>query len=152
MKWRNRDLAQYVKAKEYIDTAMIPLIPFQLVNDQGMETDSFQSEVLSLLSNEMEKELSGRILLTPNYNYIRAANMEMEKDRLNMWVKDIQKQPFKHIFFLAFDSKWKKMEKELDGTLIWLPGVQTGELQSKEMQQMLRDQVSQIGELIRSYW
>ncbi|WP_068672013.1 DUF2487 family protein [Oceanobacillus sp. Castelsardo] len=152
MKWRKNDMEQYVKAKEYIDTVIIPLIPFQMAKDQELSKDSFQNEALALFLTEMEKELSGRLLLTPNYHYIKSTNLEQEKGRLNLWIANIQEQPFNHIFFITFDPKWKKVERELDGSLIWLPGFPTKDLLSNDVLQMVRGQVTEISELIRSYW
>jgi hypothetical protein len=152
MKWKKEDLKQYIEAKEYIDTVIIPLIPFQLTNEQNIEKNSFQSEVLSILANEIEKELAGRIMLIPNYHYIKSSDLEKESQILQEWVEEIQKQPFEHVFFITFDSEWKKNEGKLNGTLLWLPGVKSGNLHSAEMHSMIKDQVEQIGELIRSYW
>ncbi|MEC5422472.1 YpiF family protein [Virgibacillus sp. C22-A2] len=152
MKWKRADIQQYIQAKEYIDTALIPLVPFQLSNETDLEKNTFQSEVLSVFSNEIEKELTGRVLLTPTYNYIKSTSKELETERINGWAEDIQKQPFKFVFFVTFDSTWKKNERELNGNLLWLPGIQSGDLQTKEMHAVIRDQVTQISELIRSYW
>ncbi|GAB3802434.1 YpiF family protein [Virgibacillus kimchii] len=152
MKWKKEDLKQYVQAKEYIDTVIIPLIPFQFTDEQNIEKDAFQSEVLSILTNEIEKELTGRVMLTPGYHYIKSAGLEDESTILQRWTEEIKKQPFEHVFFLTFDSGWKKIEGKLDGTLLWLPGVKSGDLKSAEMHTVIKDQVEQIGELIRSYW
>ncbi|MFA1820720.1 YpiF family protein [Virgibacillus oceani] len=152
MKWKKEDLSRYIQAKEYIDTVIIPLIPFQFTDEHNLERNAFQSEVLSILSNEIEKELTGRIILTPNYHYIKSSELEQESQILQGWVDEIKKQPFEHFFYLTFDSEWKKNEGKLDGTLLWLPGVKSGNLQSAEMHTMIKDQVEQIGELIRSYW
>jgi hypothetical protein len=64
----------------------------------------------------------------------------------------MQKQPFEHIILFTFDAGWKKYEKELQGNVLWLPGMQTGDLHSKEMQSVIRDQIAQVSEIIRSYW
>src|SRR5690625_2909948 len=152
MKWKKEDLNQYIQAKEYIDTVIIPLIPFQFTDEQNLEKNAFQSEVLSILTNEIEKELTGRIMLTPNYHYIKSSDLEQESRILQGWIGEIKKQPFEHVFFLTFDSEWKKNEGKLDGTLLWLPGVKSGDLHSAQMHTMIKDQVEQIGELIRSYW
>ena len=152
MKWKKSDLNQYKQAKEYIDTILIPLVPFHLSNDNTMEKSAFQSEVLSVFTNEIENELSGRIMLTPNYSYLKSADQEMEVERLNTWVYDLQKQPFNHVFLVTFDAAWKKNEQAMQGTLVWLPGLHSGDLHNKEMHALIRDQVEQIGELIRSYW
>ncbi|OZU90121.1 hypothetical protein CIL03_02980 [Virgibacillus indicus] len=152
MYWKKEDINKYVQAKEYIDTIIIPLIPFQLSQDNDLEKNAFQSEVLTVFSGEIERELTGRVMLIPTYTYLKSADKESEAARLNGWVEDAEKQPFNHTFFVTFDSSWKKHEQALNGTLLWLPGLQTGDLHSKEMHAIIRDQVEQISELVRSYW
>jgi len=152
MRWRKADLQKYIQEKEYIDTAIVPLMPFQISDDAEMEKSSFQSELLSIITNEIEKELTGRVLLLPSYNYLKKSDSQLETKRLNTWADDAFKQSFKSIFFITFDAPWKKSEKELNGTLIWLPAIQAGDLHSKEMQPIIQDQVKQMIELIRSYW
>jgi len=153
MKWVTSDLLQYKTAKEYVDTLLIPLIPFQLSNDKVYEKDAFQREVLSLFVREVEKGLTGRILLTPNYNYIASKEPFVDEvDRLNAWIEHCHTQPFQYIFPITFDSSWKKHEKNINGTLLWFPGLDSGDLESKEMQSVIKGQVKQIVELIRTYW
>ncbi|MFC2948319.1 YpiF family protein [Virgibacillus sediminis] len=152
MKWSAADLPRYIEAKEYIDTVMIPLIPFQLSNDKTTEKVAFQNELLSILANEIEKELTGRMMLSPPYHYRETSVGESEIVRLNGWVEEVREQPFNHIFFITFDSTWKKAENTLDGSVLWFPGSQSGDLSSNEMKRQIRDQVGQITELIRSYW
>src|SRR5690625_64565 len=152
MQWNSEDLAQYMDAKEYIDTIIIPLQPFHLSKDNQLQKDAFLRNVLSIYTNETEKELSGRVLLTPSYNYLKFTQLEEEVNRLNNWVEDITNQPFHTIFFMTFDMKWKKVESKLDGHLIWLPGIDSGDLHTKEAVKMIQNQVTQISELIRSYW
>ncbi|MFD1849524.1 DUF2487 family protein [Oceanobacillus bengalensis] len=150
MRWQKSDVDKYVSAKEYIDTLIIPLIDFQM--DQDLENNAFQNEVLTILSNELEKELTGRIMLAPSYYYIKTFDKDQEIVRLNHWVENVKKQPFKHIFLLSFDPAWKKSEQALDASFVWIPKIQSGDIGSKEMQHTIREQVKQIGELIRSYW
>lgn len=152
MKWTSEDLQKYVEAKEYIDTAIIPVLGFQMLDEKVLEKEAFQKEVLSIYANEIEKELSGRILLTPPYNYIKSNDLTDEIGRLNKWIEHIQEQPFTSIFILTFDNQWKKNEKDLNGELLWFPSVQTGNVKSEETIKMIRNQVEQISELIRSYW
>ncbi|RLL48215.1 DUF2487 family protein [Oceanobacillus piezotolerans] len=150
MRWHKTDVSQYVEAKEYIDSAVIPLISLDFSLD--IEKNAAQNEILEILASQLERELTGRLMLVPSYYYIKTGNREVEISRLNNWVEHIKTQPFRHVFFLTFDSAWKKEEQALQGSLIWLPGIQSGEINSKEMQGMVREQVVQIGELIRSYW
>lgn len=150
MKWKKEDLEKYVQAKEYIDTILLPLTPFQIGDDAAAAKTAFQNEAMHIFIHEMEKELSGRMMLAPNYYYLKAT--KEEANRINNWIEDMQQQPFEHIILFTFDTGWKKIEKELHGNVLWLPGVQTGDLHAKEMQTMIRDQITQISEMIRSYW
>ena len=152
MKWEANDLERYLSAKEYIDTAIIPLQPFQLFDEEKLEEDAFQREVLKIFSLEIEKELSGRTMLTPTYNYLKSSDISNEITRLNSWIEEINHQPFKTIILLTFESKWKKVEKELNGSMIWLPGIKSGDLRSPETLNLIKNQVEQTSELIKSYW
>ncbi|MFD2760856.1 DUF2487 family protein [Lentibacillus juripiscarius] len=151
MKWIKKDLQQFIQAKEFVDTAIVPLLPFQLSNDASLEKDAFQSEALSVFLRELEKELTGRVMLAPNYHYVKTADKESELDRIGKWIDDVQAQPFRHVFFITSDSGWKKNEQALPGTMIWLP-VTGGESDQGTMQTVIREHVQEVSELIRSYW
>ncbi|AXI09339.1 DUF2487 family protein [Oceanobacillus sp. 143] len=150
MRWRSSDLNQYENAKQYVDTIIIPCMPFHM--DANSEKLAFQNELLTIFASEIEKVLAGRVMLMPTYSYLKSAEKEAEIRRINAWITDIKKQPFTSIFLLTLDAAWKKNEQALDGHLLWLPSVQSGNLQSNEMKAVIRDQVNQIIELIRSYW
>lgn len=152
MRWIKNDLERYVEAKEYIDTLLVPVLPFEFSASANLAKNAFQIEVLSIFLNELEKELSGRVVLSPDYHYLKSSLKEDEIQRLNNWISDAKKQPFEHVFLVTFDSTWKKEENTLDGILLWLPGTHTGDIQSEETATMIREQVEQVSELIRSYW
>lgn len=152
MKWTKSDVEKYVEAKEYVDTVVIPVQSFQLSKDDRLIKDTFAGEVLSIYANEIEKELSGRLLLTPTYTFNKQSDIKQEVARLNEWIADIKEQPFEHVFLLTLDLNLKKEEQALDGNLLWFPGLQPTDLQSQEAVQMIRSQIEQISELIRSYW
>src|SRR5690625_154216 len=152
MQWYKEDIEQYLNAKEYVDTVIILLQPFHLSHDKELLKDSFLRQALSIYANEIEQELSGRVFLTPEYNYLKSSQLENEVTRINNWVQDIKKQPFQSVFYLTFDIAWRKVESDLNGELIWLPGISSGDLQAKETVSMIQNQVTQISELIKSYW
>ena len=152
MKWYSEDLIKYVQAKEYIDTLIIPLEAFHLSQESNLEKDAFHREVLGIYTNEIEKELSGRVLLAPTYTYLKSSNLDNEVIRLNSWIEDVKTQPFTSIFVVTFDNAWKKVEKDLDCNLLWLPGMKPGNIKSEDAVKLIRSQVEQISELIRSYW
>ncbi|WP_047985303.1 DUF2487 family protein [Ornithinibacillus californiensis] len=152
MQWTKKDMELYLGSKEYFDTAIIPIIPFQLSQEANIGKSTSKREVLSVFVTEIERELSGRLLLIPNYYYLEFGDKDEEAKRLNNWTEEISKQPFKHVFILTFDAGWKRHEKDLDANLLWLPGFQTDQLNSTEILQMIRGQVADVVELIRSYW
>lgn len=151
MKWNAVDLAKYKEAKEYIDTVIIPLQKFQIENESQIIDEAFQREVLFLFSQEIEKELSGRVLLAPEFNYLTNEH-ENEVARLNKWIEHLTNQPFKTVVLMTFDSKWNKFNQDLNGQLLWLPGINKGDINSPEVKTLIKSQVQQISELIRSYW
>ncbi len=57
MKWIKKDLQQFIQAKEFVDTAIVPLLPFQLSNDASLEKDAFQSEALSVFCVNWRRNL-----------------------------------------------------------------------------------------------
>lgn len=152
MRWNKQDLEKFIPSKEYVDTLLIPLLPFQLSENEDIEKMAFQCEVLTIFIKELEKELTGRVLLTPQYYYNKKASKHSESTRVNTWVDDALSQPFEHVFFITFDATWKKEERDLNGSLLWLPSNHSVEINSKEMVMIIRDQVAEVGELIRSYW
>lgn len=152
MQWTKKDMELYVGSKEYIDTAIIPIIPFQVSQEASFGKSTSKRESLSIFATEIEKELSGRVLLIPNYYYLEFGDKERETKRLNDWCEEIKKQPFEHVFILTFDASWKRYEKDLEANLLWVPGVQVDETNSTNMLQLLRGQVPDVIDLLRSYW
>lgn len=152
MKWTKMDMEKYIEAKEFVDTLLIPLSPFKMGDDTSLEKDAFQQEVLHLFVHEIEQQLAGRLLLIPSYMYLKDADKKSEAERIQLFLEDAQKQPIEHVFYITFDASWRKHEKDLQGNVLWVPSVQTGDLKSKEVQSLIKDQVEQLSEYIRSYW
>lgn len=152
MKWNKKDISQYKEVKEYVDTLILPLLPITLDTNKDAEKFAWQGELIDLFSAELERNFTGRIFLMPSYQYINASDREKEIERINYWVQDAKTNPFQHIFFLTLDHHWKKYETNLDGTLLWFPAMASGDPTSKEFQTVIKDQVNQLSELIRSYW
>lgn len=138
--------------KEFVDTVVIPLHPFHLSEETSVVKDAFQLDVLERYAAEIEKKLSGRVLLAPTYLYLKKSNAGQEVKRLNAWVNDMKEQPFTSVYFFTFDSTWKKVEQELSGHLLWFPGMKTGDLKNPETTKLIRTQAEEISELIRAEW
>lgn len=152
MQWTSNDLQKYVQEKEYIDTLLVPLIPISFSRDEKLNELAFKGQVLTILMNELERELHGRVLLSLSYPYLSTDSIVKEVDRLNQWIEDAQQQPFEHIFLISHDVNWKKHEQLLSGSYIWLSNIPSVQIDSKEMEQFIREQMKQLNTLLQTYW
>lgn len=152
MHWNKEDLQQYLEAKEYIDTVLIPLVPLTFLKDEDILRSAAQGESIRIFTRELEKEFKGRIILSPEYTYLSTADKQKEVERIYEWIANIKTQPFEHVFFLTFDSQWKKHEKTMEGTVIWLPGMGSVETPKEEIQATVKRQLADLKEFIQSYW
>ncbi|KGX84087.1 YpiF family protein [Pontibacillus marinus] len=153
MKWSYNDMEMYVQAKEYVDTFLVPFVPFSFSrNDEDTKRLALHAELMDIFVNEIEKQYKGRIVLAPSYSYLLDGDYNEEIPKLNGYVEHAKDNGFKHILFLTFDKKWKKRDSKLHGNLIWVSAGQTHDLQSEEAQNMIRTQIDQVMELITTYW
>ncbi|WP_053219408.1 YpiF family protein [Virgibacillus senegalensis] len=152
MQWNKQDVGQYFTAEEYIDTLLVPLMPVTFTNQQEMKKSAAQLETATIFVKEMEKEFKGRIFLMPSYHYMASQDLSEEVSRLNDWTEKASERPFRHIFYFSFDPHWKKQERNLNGNLLWLPAIQSEDIQSKETQTILKNQINQLTDLIKTYW
>src|SRR5690606_21499641 len=87
MKWFTVDMDVYLQAREYVDTAVIPLIPVSLEGD--LKSTVSMGEFIAILSNEVERQFKGRIILFPAFTYSNGEGLEMASGRLNQWTSDL---------------------------------------------------------------
>ncbi len=140
----------YLQAKEYVDTAVIPLIPVSL--EGNLKNTVSMGEFITILSNEVERQFKGRIILFPAFTYSTSEELTMAKSRLNQWTSDLGGQGMKHSIFITSDSSWKQVEADLTGTLIWLPTLPLEYVEEKYKQTMLQDQMKQLVSLFMNIW
>lgn len=152
LKWKKADLEKYLQEKKYIDTLLVPLLPVSFSNDAELVNLAYKTELLTTLTNELERELAGRLLQTPPYHYLESIDRSKEIERINEWIMDACKQPFQHTFIVTHDMSWKKNEQALEGILLWIPTLTSVDPQADEYKTFIRSQVEQMVEFIRSYW
>ncbi|MBR7553246.1 DUF2487 family protein [Allobacillus sp. GCM10007491] len=152
MKYIEQDIKMYIQEKEYIDTAIIPLVPYAIHDDQEMVLTSFQQELMNLYSHQLEQRLKGRIFLFPVYTYLKNSLIDNEIERINHVIQEVKKQPFNEVFLLTFDKQWRKQSSSIEGELVWLPAIKSGNLQSNEVREVIRSQIIDIEELIKESW
>lgn len=149
MKWIPQDIELYLKSKEYIDTAVIPLIPITFGED--MKHAASMAEFINLASALLERQFTGRILLLPPFTYLSVEDQEKKLADLGAWVSALKDNQIKHIFFLTSDSEWKMHDQNLE-SLIWIPALPLENLEDSQKKPLVDSQVKQILTLFTKKW
>lgn len=150
MKWISKDIETYLSAKEYVDTAVIPL--FSLAFDNEMSQSASNAEFITLLTNYLERQFTGRLVLFPPFTYLKNDESENILNQLKNWEENIEKNEFKHIFYITSESDWKLHEDKLSGSLIWLPSLPLSTLNEQQKNSMIESQVKQLLDLFTRKW
>lgn len=150
MKWIPQDIESYLKVKEFVDTAVIPLIPLSFGED--MKQAVSMSEFITLTGVLLEKQFAGRILLLPPFTYLTADNDEKKWQELLRWTEVLKSKGFNHIFFLTSDSEWKMNEERLNNSLVWIPAIPLENFEESQKYTIIDHQVSQITRFITRKW
>ncbi|MHC0036125.1 YpiF family protein [Pseudoneobacillus sp. C159] len=150
MKWINEDIEMYMKAKEYLDTIVIPLYPISFGDDAKQTAN--MTEFIQLMTTQLERQFKGRLILLPGYTYFKRENQDELIDGLKRWENILISEQFKHIFYVTSDSDWKLKEQHLSGTLIWLPALPLEIMDAKYKNSMIEDQVKQLVNLFVKRW
>lgn len=150
MKWIAKDIEQYLKSQEYIDTAVISLIPVAFGTE--MKQAALEAEFITLVSAVIERQFTGRILLLPPYTYLSATDQGIRVEGLNEWVTGLKTSQLKHIFLLTCDSEWKLQENELAELLIWIPAIELENLENSQKISIIENQVQQLLAIFSRKW
>ncbi|MCA1030502.1 YpiF family protein [Bacillus timonensis] len=150
MKWITKDVDIYLQSKEYVDTAIIPLIPVSWTDN--MKSTVAMGEFISILANEVDRQFKGRILLIPSFTYLISESEDSRISRLCGWEDDLKQKDFKHVIYLTSDSEWKNNESQLNGTLIWMPTLPLEYVEEKYKQTMIHDQMKQLISIFMNIW
>ncbi|MGX6442561.1 YpiF family protein [Neobacillus sp. K501] len=150
MKWISKDIETYLSAKEYVDTAVIPL--FSVTFGTEMSQSASNAEFITLLTNYLERQFTGRLVLFPPFTYLKSVDSENIVNQLKNWEENIEKNEFKHIFYITSESEWKLHEDKLLGSLIWLPSLPLSALNEQQKNSMIESQVKQLLDLFTRKW
>jgi hypothetical protein len=148
--WNGKEVELYMKEKQYIDTAVIPLLPIGF--EEAMKTFAAQGEFISLLSMHLEHQFKGRLMLFPAFTYLNSEDKEMAEKRLDDWKSAMRDAGFKYVFFLTSDSDWRFSNEELERSLMWLPSIPLDTMDEKYKHSIMEDQVKQLLNVIVKKW
>lgn len=150
MKWTTKDIDLYLQSKEYVDTAVIPLIPITWTSNIKKTIEI--GEFTGILSNEIERQFKGRMILYPAFTYSEKEGQNQSLERLQTWSDEILANGLKHIVYVTADSQWKSYENDLTGTIISLPAIPLEHLDEKLKQSMFQDQMKSLITLFMKIW
>lgn len=150
MKWISTDIDMYMKAKEYVDTIIVPLIPISLEDNATSICE--MGEFITIMATELEREYKGRILVLPSFTYMKEENPTELVQRLNKWHDALLNGGVKQILFLTSDPDWKLNEKDLEGTLLWVPAISIQDVDKKYIEQMIKSQMKPLQTIVMNLW
>ncbi|MCA1054629.1 YpiF family protein [Rossellomorea aquimaris] len=149
MNWTVKDIEVFESEKEYIDTAVVPIIPIDFKAE--IRTSAAQTEFISLLTFHLERQFKGRMIITPPFTYLMGGS-GAEIDAVKKWETLLKESGVKHVFFLTSDSEWKRSEQELEDQLIWVPSIPLEHLDEQYKHSIMEDQVKQLLNVIVQKW
>lgn len=148
MKWTSEDTTMYLQSKEYVDTAIIPLV--QIGFGDNVKSLAAEGEYTALITEDLERQLKGRVFLFPACTYISGQMTGGEK-KIQQWYHEL-KGNFKHIFFITCDELWQNTEELHKGTVIYLTVIPLEHMDEALKRKMIEDQVSQILNIFLQSW
>lgn len=153
MKWNQDDLELFHKEKNYIDTVLIPLVPIEWGSEMGRTV--LEGRFATLLGEETERQLKGRLILSPPFTYLKNRPFDHTKKDLKEWILEIHADGVKLIVCLASDPQWHEIfqGRDEEGLLnVWLPALPIDHLDSKHKQDYVDENVGQILKKITNAW
>ncbi|HEY2420876.1 MAG TPA: YpiF family protein [Neobacillus sp.] len=150
MKWTPKDVGIFMDAKEYVDTAVIPL--YSVSFEDEMKQSAATSEFLSLLTTHLERQFTGRILLFPPFTYLKKNNSEIVINELKNWESYIEASEFKHIFYITAESEWRLHEQKFTGSIVWLPMIPHEIMDESQKLSIVESHAKELMNLFTQKW
>lgn len=149
MKWLPQDMDMFFQAREYVDTAVMPLIGLTF-KEQAKQSASVH-DFISIVSRQVEQQFKGRVLLMPPLTYCSDWSKEERLELLLKWKGDLDEQ-FSYVLFLTSDAEWKTLEMEIGQSLLWISPIPLEHLEEKYKQPMMEEQVKMLLKIISQKW
>ncbi|MBU8597707.1 YpiF family protein [Shouchella clausii] len=151
MRFRAADIDTYLKAADYVDTALIPLMKTTWATEAKTVTQAV--EFTAQLADEMERQFHGRIMQFPAFTYAQSEPLSSRIDRLLGWAADLKAASFSHICLLTADGEWKTAENDLDGmALFFVPALPLEFVEAKHRKEVMDGQLKQLIPFLSQLW
>ncbi|MET0786010.1 MAG: DUF2487 family protein [Paenisporosarcina sp.] len=146
MHWKSKDMTIFIEQKEFVDTAIIPLL---LVDGRAshIKQSAGTAEFLMSLTAFMENQFKGRVVLMPPVTYTPQSSRKVVAQE---WKDVLTEAGFKHHFFITCDMHWVTEAPELE--VIYTPSIPLENMDQKLRQSILDDQIRQVVPVFANNW
>lgn len=141
-----KDVEKFQAQKQFIDTAIVPLVQLDF-SDNGMKQSSSASEYLMTLTNFLEQQFKGRLLLLPPFSYTRGTRSDKIPATME---KELKEAGFRAVVFITCDHSWTEYKEYLN--IIWLPAIPLESMEQSVKQRILEDQLKQVLPTFTKIW
>ncbi|VWA43435.1 YpiF family protein [Bacillus altitudinis] len=145
MKFQAEDAELFLQSKDYIDTAIIPLV---WIDASHIKQTVSLGEFTMLVAEDLERQLKGRVFLFPPHTYLEVNNRKQEDI---LAVKQSLQEHFQHVVFITSDNKWKEQLEVIESAFI-LQSVPLEHLKVNLKQKVIQDSVEQILNFLLQKW
>lgn len=145
MKFQAEDADLFLQSKDYIDTAIIPLVG---IDASHIKQTVSLGEFTMLVAEDLERQLKGRVFLFPPHTYLEVNNRKQEDI---LAVKQSLEEHFQHVVFITSDNKWKE-QLEVSESAFILQSVPLEHLKVNLKQKVIQDSVEQILNFLLQKW
>ena len=145
MNYNAKDIEQFLKQKQFIDTAIVPMLPVDFSTESGMRSGS-EADFLMSLVTYVEKQFKGRVFLTPPFPYFQKTG----KIDINDIRDQLIEAGFQHVLFITCDARWKQILPER--SVMWLPAIPLESLELDVKNRVLQDQLNYVIPHLTKMW
>ena len=145
MNYNANDIEVFLQQKDFIDTAIVPLLPIDFSITGGKQCGS-AAEYINNLVSFIEKQFKGRIFLTPTFSYFqKKVNIDLENIVLNL-----KEAGFKYVLFITTDQIYIELSEDFD--ILWLPPIPLESMDTTVKIRILQEQLNLVIPKLTTLW
>ncbi|WP_286923970.1 MULTISPECIES: DUF2487 family protein [Lysinibacillus] len=146
MYFNANDVTSFMAQKEFIDTAIVPLVSIDLTSEKIKQSGA-EADFLLSLTSFIEQQFKGRLLLLPPFSYSTILKNEEMPQQLE---SQLHNAGFKHVFFITCDHFWTNIGDVVN--VIWLPAIPLESMDKGVKNSILEDQLRQVIPTFSTKW
>ena len=146
MYFNANDVTSFLAQKDFIDTAIIPLVGIDFTAEK-LKQSGAESDFLLSLTAFIEQQFKGRLLVMPPFSYSTALKNEELPAQLEA---QLHTAGFKHVFFITCDHFWTNIGDVVN--VVWLPAIPLESMDMSVKNTILEDQLRQVIPVFSTKW